>query len=138
MSLWYASAVGYFLRVISSSCASVYFPRGLNPLYQMSNGSSGRPSRRSISAATFGASGDVSTRSNMSRTRGSGNSRFSSNMRAMCVGAEGENGSMPRMARKEPSSISYRVFGSGALVASGPAAGWRSESLTSDLRTTFL
>ena len=49
---------GSCLRVIASSCASVYAPRGRKPLYQMSNGSSGRPRRFSISAATRGTSGE--------------------------------------------------------------------------------
>ena len=97
MSSWKASAVGYFLRTIASSCSSVYLPRGRKPLYQTSNGSSGRPSRLSMSAATFGTSGEERTSSSIARTRASGIWRFSSKRRAISVGAVGEYGSaMPR------------------------------------------
>ena len=60
MSFANASAVGYFFRVIASSSASVYLPARRKPSYQMSNGSSGRPSRFSISFATRGTSGEAS------------------------------------------------------------------------------
>ena len=90
MSFLYASGVGYFLRTISSSSASLYLPRCLKPEYQTSNGSRGRPSRFSIDFATRGTSGDVRTSSNILRTRASGSSRFSSKRRAIKVGAVGE------------------------------------------------
>ena len=49
---------------------------GRKPLYQMSNGSSGRPRRASISFATRGTSGEVSTCSSIACTRASGISRL--------------------------------------------------------------
>ncbi len=90
MSALYAWAFGYFLRTIASSCSSVYFPRAWNPLYQTSKGSSGRPRRFAMRAATFGASGEESTSSSIAFTRASGIWRFSSKRRAMSVGAIGE------------------------------------------------
>src|SRR2546429_394965 len=67
--------------------------RPLEPLYQISNGSSGRPSRDSISFAICGTSGEVSSWSNIAFTRASGISRSSSKRRAIKVGAVGEYGS---------------------------------------------
>ena len=90
MSASNAAAGGYLRRVIASSSASVYRPRGRKPLYQMSKGSSGRPRRYSTSFATRGSSGDPSTASSIASTRCSDSSRPSSKRRAMNVGAEGE------------------------------------------------
>ena len=67
-------------------------------MYQTSKGSSGRPSRLSMSAATRGASGDESTSTSIARTRSSGICRFSSKRRAISVGAVGEYGSAWRAA----------------------------------------
>ena len=99
MSALYAAAVGYFFLTCSSSCASVYWPRGRKPLYQMSNGSSGRPRRFSIKAATRGTSGEASTASSIPLTRASGISRFSLKRRSISVGAVGEYGSTSLDAR---------------------------------------
>ncbi len=104
MSAAKASAVGYFFRVMASSSASVYLPRGRKPLYQMSKGSSGRPSRASISFATRGTSGEPRICSSMASTRASGSSRSKLNRRAIRLGAAGVYGSASRAARKVSSS----------------------------------
>ena len=77
----------------------MYAPRGRNPLYQMSNGSSLRPRRFSMSAATRGTHGEPSTASSIALTRASGISRFSLKRRSMRVGAVGEYGSTSFDAR---------------------------------------
>ena len=71
----------------------------------MSNGSSGRPSRFSISRPTAANCGEVSTCSNIALTRSSLICRSSSNFRAISVGAVGEYGSTFRFARKTASNL---------------------------------
>ena len=77
----------------------MYSDFGRNPEYHTSNGSSGRPSRFSISAATLGTSGELTISTSIWRTRASGISRFSSKRRAISVGAVGEYGSIFRAAK---------------------------------------
>ncbi len=64
--------------------------RGRNPEYQMSNGWSGRPRRSAMTFESCASSGAASTSSSIATTFASGISRWRSNVRAMCVGAEGE------------------------------------------------
>ena len=53
-----ASTEGYSFPTIASSFSSEYFPRGLKPVYQISNGSSFLPNRCSIREATFFKTGE--------------------------------------------------------------------------------
>ena len=70
----------------------------------MSNGSSARPRRFWIRAASFGTSGDSRTCVSSARTRCSGISSSSWKCRSISVGAIGESGSISRAARKFASS----------------------------------
>jgi hypothetical protein len=71
----------------------------------MSNGSSFRPRRFSITLATRGTCGDVSTSLSIPSTRDSSICRPSSKLRRMCVGAVGEYGSMSFTALNVPRSF---------------------------------
>ncbi len=72
MSFAYAAGVGYFARTRASSSAAERGDCGRNPGYQTSMGTSLRPRRFSMSAATFGTSGDERTSSSIFFTRASG------------------------------------------------------------------
>ena len=85
MSAANACAVGYFFFVISESCASGYWARGRKPAYQMSNDSSGRPSRFEISWPTSAPSGAERICSARRRTSASGISRSRANIRSTWV-----------------------------------------------------
>ncbi len=105
MSFAKASASGSASCVSASSCASGIFPRAWKPLYQRSCGSSGRPRRSSISAATWRRAASSSTVVSSSFTRCSGISRCSSKLRRIAVGAVGEYGSAAFAARNWASSF---------------------------------
>ena len=94
----------------------------MKPSYQMSNGSSLRPSRFAISAATRGTSGDDITCVSSERTRSSGISSSSWKWRSISVRAIGESASALREALKSASRMPKRVSGSRSLEARGCAA----------------
>ena len=103
---WNDATVGYFAFVIASSSTSDLPARDENPEYQMSNGSSGRPRRFSMTAARPFTSFEVRTDTSRSSTCFSGICRSSSNLRRMNVGAVGQYGSACRTARYTPKSLS--------------------------------
>ena len=71
----------------------------------MSNGSSGRPSRRSIRRPSSATTGEASTETSSASTSRSGIWRSRSKRRARKVGSDGLNGSIVRIAWKIPSRV---------------------------------
>ena len=113
--------MGYFARVARDSSASGYFARAKKPLYQTSCGSSGRPSRLRISAATRGTRGERTMVVRRSWTLASGISRSNWKRRSISVGAIGESASVRRAARKVSKRTAYLSSFSRSRAATGCA-----------------
>ncbi len=79
-------ASGYFLEVMAVSSSSGIPPPARKPLYQISNGSSSRPSREEIKAATFFTCEEESNSLKSSSTSFCVTSMVPSNARMSCVG----------------------------------------------------